>query len=123
MKKLTAFMLGLILLAGVGTIWARGEEKETKEVALAGEVVDVNCYLIHGGEGKEHASCAKQCFQKGLPVALLSKGQLYLAIGMKHTPANKLLAPFAGKNVVVKGRVFKGEGLMMVEVRDVQEAK
>lgn len=94
------------------------------ERTITGEVVDVVCYLSHGKEGlgKAHASCGKKCISSGLPVAIRSGDQLYLASMKDHTPANATLADFAGELVTVRGTVRERDGQHVIEIADVQKA-
>ena len=95
------------------------------EQTLTGEVVDVTCYLNEGekGIGKKHASCARDCIEMGLPVAIRAGGQLYIASTSGHQPANALLAEFAGKTVTVHGKIMERDGLKFVSVSSVEKAK
>ena len=87
---------------------------------LTGEVVDLACFLGHGEKGKDHAKCAKQCIQKGLPVGLLTeKGEVYLAIGPDHKKANELLASKAAQVVTVVGKKSENFGAKMIEVHGI----
>ena len=92
---------------------------------LTGEVVDVFCYLSHGKEGlgKGHASCAQQCIQSGLPVAIKVGDQLYLATMADHNPANPKLASLAGKQVTVHGKVLEADGQHLIAITDVEDAQ
>lgn len=52
------------------------------EIAVTGELVDLACYMGHGGSGEKHAKCAGACVAGGAPMGLLTKdGQLYLVVG------------------------------------------
>lgn len=90
--------------------------------AMTGEVVDVFCYMSHGekGLGPDHAGCAKKCILGGLPVAIRSKGQLYLATMSDHTAANQKLAEFAGKDVTVHGKVTEQEGMKFISIEHIE---
>ncbi len=121
MKKAMMILLAatLMVLASV-KLWAHGDDK-TSDQNLTGEVVCLNCYLAHGGQGNVHVKCAKQCFVKGLPVGLKVGEKLYLLVGEKHGTANKMMAPYAGKQVTVSGHLFEQEGMSMFEVEKVKK--
>ena len=122
MEKILALFVVLVFLVSGGVkLWAHDDDK-TPDQSLTGEVVCLSCYLGHGGEGDAHAKCAKQCSAKGLPVGLKVGDKLYLAIGEHHGTANKLLSPYAGKQVTVSGHVFEQGGMSMVEVEKVEKA-
>ena len=118
------------------SVWAHeGHEADEAEEAVAentstpqtltGEVVDVVCYLSHGakGLGKDHAGCGKKCVSSGLPVAIKSGEQLYLASMKDHTAANQTLADFVGEQVTVHGLVRERDGQHLIEIADVQKAE
>ena len=106
----------------VGEIAAHSEKGE---MTLTGEVVDVVCYLSHDaqGLGKGHTDCAKKCITGGLPVALKVGDQLYLASMGDHTAANAKLAPFAGRQVTVHGKVLERDGQRLILVSEVEKAE
>ena len=89
---------------------------------LTGEVVDVTCYLTHpeSGIGPKHADCARKCIEGGLPVAIKVGGQLYLAVGGDHQPANKTLAAHAGRQVTVTGNVTERDGQHLITISNVK---
>ena len=89
---------------------------------MTGEVVDVFCYLDHGQEGlgQGHASCAKKCIKKGLPVAIKVGDQLYLASLAGHEPANETLANYAGQQVTVHGTIMERDGQRFIAVSHIE---
>ena len=95
------------------------------EQTLTGEVVDVTCYLEHdkSARGLSHADCAKKCIKSGLPVAIKVGDQLYLAAKADHTPANTLLAPYAGQQVEVHGTVMEQDGQRLIAISSVKKAQ
>jgi hypothetical protein len=84
----------------------------SKEVT--GEVVDMMCYVDHGGKGEKHAACAAKCIKSGGPVGIASEGKTYLIVG-DHKPMNDQLAEHAGKTITVKGKVAEKDGISMIE--------
>ena len=84
----------------------------SKEVT--GEVVDMMCYVDHGGKGEKHAACAAKCIKGGGPVGIASEGKTYLIVG-DHKPMNEQLAEHAGKTNTVKGKIAEKDGISMIE--------
>jgi hypothetical protein len=84
----------------------------SKEVT--GEVVDMMCYVDHGGKGEKHAACAAKCIKGGGPVGIASEGKTYLIVG-DHKPMNDQLAEHAGKTITVKGKIAEKDGISMIE--------
>ena len=114
---------GVVLCAGMPAA-ADGEHAHGASGAqtLTGEVVDVTCYLTHpeSGIGPKHADCARKCIEGGLPVAIKVGGQLYLAVGGDHQPANKTLAAHAGRQVTVTGNVTERDGQHLITISNVK---
>ncbi|MDP9169523.1 MAG: hypothetical protein M3N54_02795, partial [Acidobacteriota bacterium] len=62
-----------------------GKPVTGKEVTVAGEIVDLSCYLQLGKHGDKHASCGKKCIIAGQPIGLVTKaGALYLLMDEEH---------------------------------------
>lgn len=120
MKQLT-FLISVAAAAAFTTTFvvAHDEKHEgsaaTGEITVTGEVVDMVCYIDHGGSGAEHADCAKQCISMGLPVGIkATDGKTYLLVG-EHKPINATLAPLAAKTITVKGKAVSRDGFNMIE--------
>ncbi|MCC7263522.1 MAG: hypothetical protein IT369_13475 [Candidatus Latescibacteria bacterium] len=101
---------------------ASAEVPATQEqITVKGEILDLACYLDHGGEGAGHASCAQTCVESGLPVGIKDEqGKVYLLIG-EHKPLNKTLAPYAGKTITVRGKAVSRAGINMIANAEVVE--
>ena len=110
-------VLVLTLSIGITILgWAHSDEEHGKDQiqTLTGEVVDLMCYLDHGGVGEKHRECAETCIKSGGPIGLLVSDKVYLVVG-EHRPINDQLAPFAGKEIVLKGKVVERSGMRMIE--------
>jgi hypothetical protein len=56
-------------------------------VSIAGEVIDMSCYLQLGKHGAKHKGCAQKCASHGEPIGLLTKdGDVYLLMPEEHHP-------------------------------------
>ncbi len=120
MKQLT-FLISVAAAAAffASSAVAHDEKHEgsaaTDEITVTGEVVDMVCYIDHGGSGAEHADCAKECIRMGLPVGIkATDGKTYLLVG-EHKPLNATLAPLAAKTITVKGKAVSRDGFNMIE--------
>ncbi|MCC7263158.1 MAG: hypothetical protein IT369_11630 [Candidatus Latescibacteria bacterium] len=92
-----------------------------EKITVKGEILDLACYLDHGGEGADHASCAQTCVESGLPVGIKDEhGKVYLLIG-EHKPLNKTLAPYAGKTITVRGKAVSRARISMIANAEVVE--
>ena len=85
------------------------------EVTLKGEPVDIQCYLT-GLRGEGHASCAKSCAEKGLPIGFVTKSedgkeQMYLVMGGNKKAAKDYMAEHMGKIVQAKGTVVRSRDI------------
>ena len=108
----TVAIVGASLLAATAI---RAADEKVETVTIKGEVLDMVCYLDHGAHGDKHAECAKTCIEGGTPVGLKGEdGKVYIVIGM-HQPANKELAPYAGKTVTLRGKVVTRDSINLLE--------
>lgn len=58
-----------------------------KEVTVAGEIIDLSCYLQLGKHGAPHVDCGKKCVNAGQPIGLLAKdGTVYMLMAEEHHP-------------------------------------
>lgn len=113
-------MLGMVAVA----VADEAKKEEAKPVTLTGEVIDMYCYMDHKAMGAEHAKCATSCITKGIPVGFLtSDGTMYLIIGKEHNPANAEVAPFAGKQSTITGKVMENNGVKAIELISIADAK
>ena len=115
-----------VLLAaafGVPDHLAAGET----EVKLAGEVVDLHCYLTrHGGEGKgpEHAGCANACISRGVSAGFLAKdGTLYALFDESMISPKEKVAGFAGKPSTATGVVIERDGVKALRLLTIEERR
>lgn len=118
MRTILAMSLVLALAAPA---MAHGDHDESKEVNLTGEVVDLTCFMDHDSKGARHASCARKCIEKGMPVGLLSGDTLYTVIISSHESPNAKLAPLAGKMVTIHGAVTVKNGMHVIDMESVAE--
>ena len=56
----------LVVLALVAAAASGDPASPAAELTLAGEVVDLHCYLTRGARGVEHAACANACLGRGV---------------------------------------------------------
>jgi len=58
-----------------------------KPVTVAGEIIDLSCYLQLGKHGEKHKACGVKCLQSGQPIGLLAKdGAIYMLMAEEHDP-------------------------------------
>jgi hypothetical protein len=122
--SLRRFVTIAALLAALAAPAARAAED--KEVTLAGEIVDLHCYLTkHGGEGKgaDHAGCANACISRGVSPGFLAKdGALYVLFDAKMVSPKDTIAGLAGKPVTVTGVVVERDGVKALRLLKVEDA-
>ena len=126
MKARTIFAtMAVAALAISGAVAAEGKamtKDEEKASVVKGEVLDLSCYMGHGGQGEGHAGCAAKCLQGGAPMGLLSTdGAVYLLFA-DHSDASayEKTKGFAGKNVEVTGEVATKGTLKGITVHGVK---
>jgi hypothetical protein len=99
---------------------------DDKEVTLAGEVVDLHCYLTrHGGEGRgaDHAGCANACISRGVSAGFVAKdGTLYVLFDAKMVSPKDAVAGLAGKPVAATGVVVERDGVRALRLVKIEEA-
>lgn len=81
--------------------------------AIRGEIVDLACYIPHGGKGPEHQKCALKCAEQGQPLGLLTpEGKLYVLFA-DHTDATAFekTKALAGKTVEITGQTSGRDGI------------
>ena len=118
LTKLAVAVAFTTALAAAPLTLAEEHGKEKLDAAaskeVTGEVVDMMCYVDHGGKGEKHAACATKCIKSGGPVGIASEGKTYLIVG-DHKPMNDELADYAGKTITVKGKMAERDGINMIE--------
>ena len=92
------------------------------KTTMSGELVDLGCYLGHGGAGAKHAQCAKMCVKNGQPLGLVTKGGLFLVVGghEDEKPFNEAKEK-AGENVKLTGKLIKKDGVQAILVEKVEK--
>ena len=108
----------LAVAAGTKAMEKAGE----KASAVQGEILDMSCYMGHGGMGEGHAGCAAKCVKGGQPMGLLSTdGAVYLLFA-DHGDASAFekAKELAGKKVEVTGDVATKDGLKGITVKGVK---
>jgi len=122
----TNFIHTLTLLSATLLLAASADAAKTKKetvFSVKGEVVDLTCYLSDGKKkGETHEACAHECITAGNPVGLLtSGGKLWLLLGRDMKPANDQLAPYAAKQVRIKGKKCSRGEMSGVIVESIEE--
>jgi hypothetical protein len=120
---LTAWILGLSILAGTPVVFAEESmHKADKNPAPAQtykcEVVDVKCYVEKGKKGEAHQGCAAKCISEGGELALLCDGRLYVPVDSKFHSARKKFVSKGGEKVTVKGHTVSKDGVNYLQLAD-----
>ncbi|MGH2669524.1 MAG: hypothetical protein ACRDH5_10520, partial [bacterium] len=86
-RSLNALILALAVLAPAAEAEPARAHGEAAGVTLTGEILDLACYIAHGGKGEQHAKCALKCAEQGQPLGLLaSDGKVYLLLADHADP-------------------------------------
>lgn len=89
---------------------------------VKGEILDLVCYLAHGGQGKDHISCAVKCIKEGAPVGILSEdGQVYLIVEHEKVKAYRDAKGMPGQIVKVTGKLIRSGGLQAIQISKVEK--
>ena len=134
-RKMRKMIILVVTVLSWATVLFSGDEKP---ITVKGEVVCLTCYMKDGSEatGISHIGCAQACYKRGLPLAILDKGnsELYLPITtefskrgskeqtfvcslVEHIPTRDQLEKYYGKNIIVTGVPFAGNGIMLMEIQ------
>ena len=83
--------------------------QQGRTVTMDGEVVDVACYLAHGGKGEEHLHCTQSCLSAGGAAGLLAAdGSLYLLLPEPgNAKSSDEVRALAARQVKATGRYFQ----------------
>ena len=123
MKRILALAL-VAMIMGAVAFAEEAKTEEAKPVTLTGEVIDLYCYSDHQASGAEHAKCATSCITKGIPVGFLTAdGTMYVIVGKDHAPANAEVAPFAGKQSTITGKVSEAKGMKTIQLISIADVK
>jgi hypothetical protein len=114
MKK--ALLGASIAIAGFVVAVNLASAQET--VTVAGEVVDMSCYMAKGSRGAAHKSCAQMCAKKGVPLGLLTdSGELYVLLDdHDNAAAYDSVKKLAGERAEVTGKKFVKQGVASIVV-------
>ena len=123
LKLAAAIILSAGITAGAMTLWQRDRHRliQGREIAVKGEVLDLTCYVAYNSSGPEHASCARDCIKRGLPVGIKAEdGKVYLLTGW-DAHVNDQLADYAAKIVAVRGKETSREGFAQIQVEEIRK--
>lgn len=122
MKNKTAWTLILLGALTISPIAARGA---TETQTIRGYVLDSACAFTKNLKKPVSPSCAVACAKAGSPLVILTLGgQLYWPISAEipATEQNSRLLPYAGQEVVVKGKVYAKGGSRAVVIESISAA-
>ena len=112
-----------LAVTGVAALGAKaGDKAPEKASTVQGEILDLSCYMGHGGMGEGHSGCAAKCLKGGQPMGLLgTDGAVYLLFA-DHGDASAFdkAKDLAGKKVEVTGDVATKDGLKGITVHGVK---
>ena len=115
------FTLAILLVMGMPTARADGQPETIK-----GYVLDSACAFTKGLKKPISGECAVACAKAGSPLVILTDtGIIYWPIS-DAPPAqgqNARLMEFAGKMVMVKGKVYQRGGSRAVVIAAIEAAK
>ncbi len=118
---ISGISLAILLAISPQTVRAQGQPETIK-----GYVIDSACAFTKGLSKPISPECAVACAKAGSPLVILtSAGVFYWPISDAH-PAegqNARLMEFAGKMVVVKGKVYQRAGSRAIVIASVEAAK
>jgi hypothetical protein len=123
LKLAAAIILSAGITAFAMTLWQLDAHRLThgREILVKGEVLDLTCYVAYNLSGPQHASCARDCIRKGLPVGIKAEdGKVYLLTGW-DAHVNDELADYAAKVVAVRGKETSRDGFAQIQVEEIRK--
>src|SRR4030095_15120078 len=101
--KTTVLAIAVACLLGIGGPVAV-RSADTADVTLAGEVVDLHCYLTRGASGPAHAGCANACLARGVTAGVLAEdARVFALLAGRPSPVKDQIAGLAGEKVTLTG--------------------
>lgn len=128
-KKTLGSLLSIFIALSISNAVAKDEHEHHKmhddasaQISLVGEVLDLYCFMKHpeNGQGQDHATCAKNCIGKGLPIGFMSDGEVYLLLGKNHESVKDLAADFAGVQARLTGFLVEHDGVKAIDVESIE---
>jgi len=99
---------------------------QAKTAAVKGYVIDSACTFTKNLKKPISVDCAEACAKAGSPLVILSDtGAIYWPIAdtMPAAGQNEKLLPFAGKRVVVNGKVYDHGGSKALVIEKIEAEK
>jgi len=125
MKKLLLSALSLSLLAVAAPVSAQTPQ-EGEQVTMEAHVVDMSCKVVYNLQGDDHRMCSQVCFDKGIPLGLLTDdGEMYLPVtlAMGAERGDKDLRDHAEHRVRVTGKVMERAGVNAIVIESIEMAE
>jgi hypothetical protein len=123
LKLAAAIILSAGATAVAMTLWQGQRHRliQGQEMVVKGEILDLTCYVAYNLSGPEHASCARDCIRKGLPVGIKAEdGKVYILTGW-DAHVNAELADYAAKTVAVRGKETSRDGFAQIQVEEIRK--
>lgn len=122
MKRVITLTVSMLFVFGAAAFAQRHghhAKPSAKPVTLTGEIIDLTCFMQHpdNAVGMDHATCAKACINKGLPIGFRAEdGTVYLVIGTDHEPIAEMIAAAAGKKSTIRGAIVDHDGIKAITI-------
>lgn len=102
-KRFAPLAAAAAIALGAGAVtWANATEEEGEPKAVvAGQMVDMKCYVAMGmGGGGQHLKCALKCAESGIPVGVVDTTLSQVVTVLAPAPG---LAKYMGQTVRITG--------------------
>jgi hypothetical protein len=115
-----SLILLLLLTAGPGP-YAHGVH-EPDPVEVSGEVLDLECYVVHQAQGRDNDLCAGRHDDTERPMALLADdGRLFiLHAGHRSVFALEKARTVNGRQATITGVLDESNDVLLLEVREIK---
>jgi hypothetical protein len=91
-------------------------------LTVTGEILDLACYVAHGGQGPQHAKCALKCARQGQPIGLLAADGTVYVLFADHADATAFnkAKELAGRKAEIRGEAAARDGVKGLTVHAVE---
>ena len=121
-KSLLYLAIALMAISTAYSVAAR-TTRDSKEVTITGEVIDLKCYEgKNGARGEGHKACALSCAKRGNQMAIIDeKNNVYSITGNYSDNKNEKLIEFVAETVEAKGVVSETDGKKFIAVSSIKK--
>ncbi len=134
MKQLLAIAFAALLAVPAADLQAQSggtpaRKGPNKPIKVAGELLDMGCFISRGLRGEIHVECATKCINNGVPMGIITADSVVYVLTQNHDRAMEpqtfgnspdpyqQLKQLAAKQVEIYGLPWERDGVKFLEVK------